>query len=772
MDSRDMTTEEVAAPQESGFREITAIMLRNKWTIVIIALCIMVLSTALSLVRAPVFQATTTVLINPRAGQQANPFAQRTDLAANKLQNEIAILESREITRRVAASLVASPFLDSARTSVLPLLRRTSDDATWRSIVGIDTIIDRVQNAASFVEEKESDIIKIIATGADPREAALLANTYADMYLEQVLQVSRSRSRSIREFLEGRLADQRVQLQESEGALKQYMESSGLVSLDAESDQLVHELSQLEATRNGLSVEIEGLSERLNSLQAELPQQESSVADAVSQADDPYVRGLGEQIAALEVRRDVMLAQNDPEVLAQAGNQAKLKELNDQIDALRENLRKRTSAMLRGGGVSGSAGTQADPLNNIRQLRGQILEAKIELETLRSRRSALSSIISEYEGRFRRIPRQSLDFARLQRERLSTEKLYGLVEEKYNESAITEKSEFGYVDIIDRATPGGAKPRSSLFLNTIIGFLVGLGVAVGFVFVREAIDVRIRTPEQLHRKGYPTLAEVTVLDHELKTLRFDGSLPKGARDFSPYVRLVFHPLSFTAECYRRLRTSLLRLSMDQPIKTVLVTSANPQEGKSTTLLNLAITLAETNQRVLVVDMDLRRPTDHIQFGLPRAPGFTDIVAGGKTIDSVIHRNVVPHLDVLTSGTAAHHPSEFFGHTQTLEMVMGMREQYRWILIDAPPVLVVNDALVLASLVDGTMLILSAGVTRLEALERATRLLQEAGGRLLGVVLNRFEPKVAYGSFYGSPRYGHYDNRHSYYHSMDDEHEKK
>ena len=772
MDARGQSFEYATTPQDSGFREVVATILRNKWIIVIVSLIIMALSTIFSLLRAPVFEGTATVLINEGAGQQANPFAQRSDLATNKLKNEIAILESGEIRRKVAASLVASPFLDSTRVIALPLLRRAPDDGLQWSITGLDTIMDRLQKAVSFVPEKESDVIKIIATASDPREAALLANTYADMYLEQVIQVSRSRSQSIREFLEGRLIDQRAQLQEAEGSLKQFMESSGVVSLDAESGQLVHELSQLEATRNGLSVEIEGLNRRLNSLQAELPQQEASVADAVSQADDPYVRGLGEQLATLEVRRDVILSQNDPEVLAQAANQAKLKEVNDQINMLRENLRKRTRVMIWGPGGSGSTGTQADPLDHIRQLRGQILEAKIQLETLRSRRSALSSIISEYEGRFRKIPRQSLDFARFQRERLSAEKLYGLVEEKYNEAAITEKSEFGYVDIIDRATPEGSKPRSSVLLGTIVGLLIGLGAAIGFVFVREVIDVRVRTPDQLHRKGYPTLAEVTVLDHELKMLKFDTSIPEEARNFSPRIMLVFHPLSSTAECYRRLRTSLLRLSSDRPIKTVLVTSANPQEGKSTTLVNLAISLAETNQRVLVIDADLRRPTDHILFGLPRSPGFTDMVAGDKTIDTVIHRDVLPNLDVLTSGTAAEHPSGFFGHTQTIEMVMAMRDQYKWILIDVPPVLVVNDALVLASMVDGTMLILDAGVTRLEALERASKVLQNAGGSLLGVVLNRFDPKAAYGAYYGSSRYGHYDNRHSYYHSMDDDNEKK
>ncbi len=762
MISYDHQEEESGPDQEPRFRDLAAILSRNKWVILIGSLATMALSAVWTLQKPPTCEGTTIVLINSKAGQQANPFAQGFDPGINKLTNEIAILKARGLARKVAVQLLSSRYLDSTHTEVMPILLRESEEGAPRTYANVDTVTDRIQKSVSFLPEKESDVIRIVASSSDPREAANVANAYADAYLDQVMQQSRSRSRSVREFLESRLADQRSQLRQTEGAVKAFMESSGVVSLDVESNRLVQELSQLEATRNSLSIESEGLQRKLSSLQTELPQQESSAANAVGQATDPYIKRLGEQLAELEVQSDVTIAQNDPAVLRQGVNQAKLKQLNDQIALLRENLRKRTNDMIWGAAGSGTTGSQADPLDYIRGLRQQILQTKIELATLQSRRAALGRIIAGSEAKFRKIPRQSLELARVQRERLSTEKLYSLVEEKYNEAAITEKSDFGYADIVDRATPEGSKGRSSLLLNTILGLLVGLGLATGVVFVREAVDVRVRTPEQLKRHGFVALSEIAVMDKEMKMLRFNGSLPKEAKSFSPQVKLVFHPLSFTAEGYRRLRASLVRMQTQHPTKTLLVSSPSPQEGKSTTLLNLAISIADTNRRVLVIDTDLRCPTIHTLLGLERSPGFTDFVTGDKSDESAIHHDVIPNLDVMTCGTPVRRPSRFFGHIQTTEALLALRNRYAWILIDAPPVLVVNDAPVLASNLDGTLLVVESGVTRLEALERAAMVLNDAGAKLLGVVLNRFDPKNAYGVYYGSHRYGHYDNRHSYY----------
>jgi len=755
---------EATRSEKPGFREFLALILRNKWLILLASLVGMFAAGIYTLQKPPVFEGTAMVLINMKAGQQANPFNQGTAGATSKLANEVSILKTRNLARKVALQLLSNPWLDSSKTEPIGIVLRDPRKGASGYFTTADTIIRRLQSRITFVPLKESDIIRIVATSEDRREAAILANAYAESYQSLALQQSRSQSRSVREFLEGRLEEQRSQLQAAEGQVKSFMESSGVVSLDGQSNRVVQELSQLEATRNSLSIEIESLNRKFASMQTDLPQQESSVVSSISQASDPYIRRLSEELAALEVQRDVMVAQNDPAVVNQMVNQARLKAMDDQIASLRGKLQGKTDEFIRGYVAGDGGSTSNNPLGYLQGLKQQMIETRFQLESLRSRRAALDKIISEYESKFRQIPRQSVEMARLQRERLSTEKLYGLVEEKFNEAAITEKSEYGYVEIVDKESPQTVQGRGNLLLSMLLGLLVGFGLAVGAVLVKEALDVRVRTPEQLHRAGYTTLSEIPVLDEDMKTLSSNGSMPPAAAGFDPRLQLIYNPLSHSAESYRRLRTNLLRMHSDRPLKVLLFASPNPGEGKTTTMCNLALTLAETDRRTLIIDADLRRPTVHTLLGLKPAPGLADVVKGAVGHDAALRRNVVPNLDVLPCGTSVRHPSQLFGSKTTANLIEKLRNEYDWVLIDSPPILVVNDAAVLSSIADGTLLMVDADHTRLDALEKAVSILEGAGGGGFGVVIGRFNPKTAYGSYYGSQKYGHYDNHDRYYRS--------
>lgn len=752
-------TVEVTPPR---FREFLALFLRNKWIIVSTAVAVMFLVGIYTLQKPATFEGTAMVLINMRAGQQANPFAERVEGSVNKLANEISILKTRILARQAAEQLLALRYLDSAHTRGIPILLRDPRNSRLTDLARIDTIMARLQLALTFIPERESDIIRIIATSEEPGEASLLANTYAYAYRDQALQQSRFHSRSLREFLEGRLAEQRVSLTNAEAHVKTFMESSGMVSLDGESNRIVQELSQLEATRNSLSIEIESLTRKLSSIRDELPVQEKSVLNAVSQANDPYIRMLREQVAQIEVERDVIIARNDPAVLSQGINQDKLKDLETQIASLRAKLRTRTDESMRGIIAGAPDREGGSPLSSLQDLKQQAVETRFQLDAVQSRRSALNKIITEYEDKFHKIPRQSVELARLQRERLSTERLYGLVEEKYHEAAITEKSEYGNVEIVDLESPETVKGKTSLLVNLLLGFVAGLVLGIGGVMLKESLDVRVRTPEQLERFGFPAIAEIPVLEHELKTLHTNGSLPPEASRLDPRLHLIYNPMSYTAESYRRLRTALLRRTLEQPLRIILVTSPNPGEGKTTTLLNLALSRAETEHRTLVIDADLRRPMVHTLLGLSESPGLSDVALGKADLASVIHRDVVPCLDVITSGTRTSHPSHLFGRKAMLDAILRLKEEYTWILLDGPPALVVNDAAVLSSLADATLIMVSAGETRLEALRKAAEIVQKAGNASIGIVLGKFDPRSAYGAYYGGNHYGHYDSSSHYY----------
>ncbi|MBI5473515.1 MAG: CpsD/CapB family tyrosine-protein kinase [Ignavibacteriae bacterium] len=243
-------------------------------------------------------------------------------------------------------------------------------------------------------------------------------------------------------------------------------------------------------------------------------------------------------------------------------------------------------------------------------------------------------------------------------------------------------------------------------------------------------------------------------------------------NFDPLLVSHFNPLSPLAEAYRRLRTNVLYAQMDTPLKSFLVTSANPSEGKSTTIANLAIAFAQAEKRVLLVDADMRRPTLHTRFGLSKNPGVTDLFVGTATFEEVVNKDVVDNMDVLCCGTTPPNPAELLGSKRMQEFIQQMSIKYDLLLFDSPPLLAVTDAAVLSTGVDGAILVVSAGATRAAAIQRASEFLTGVGGKLLGVVLNNFDVKKAYGGYYGSYRYGYYGYGYGYYHSTSGNGEKQ
>jgi capsular exopolysaccharide synthesis family protein len=760
------SAENMSAPgsQEHRFQEYLSLFLRGKW---IILVCVAILTGFMvwyTFQTAPIYEAFSLVLINTKDSRGSQSLTDAlSGGSANKISNELGILKTRSLAESVGRTLLKQPYLDSARKKRAPIAE-INQGPLQGTLLTAEQIASRLRDRVAFEREKEADIIRITVRSTSPREAALLADLYARAYQEQITIQSRSRTRSVREFLEQRLGEQRQQLTSAEESMRAFMQSSGVVSLDAESNQIVQQMAQLQASRDALDVDIGSLSKKLASFEAEFPQQETSVAKSISQANDPYIRLLQEQVAKLEVQRDVILAQNDPAVLQQDMYKRKLKEIDDQVASLRQKLQQRSNEFIQSFLPGGKSGAQGDAFGSLRTLKQEMLESKFQLEALRSKRAALEGILADYERRFKLIPRQSIEFARLQRERLSTEKLYSIVEEKFNEAAITEKSEFGYVDIIDTAEVPGNPVSPNMKKNILLGIVMGLVLGIASVVLKDALDIRVRTPEQLRKRGYTSLSEVAPMNGELKLVGKGEGIPEVARRFDKRLWLIFNPISFLGESYRRLRTTLLHLQMEKRVQVMVVTSPDPGDGKTTTACNLAIAFSETQNRILLIDADLRRPTVHTSFGLGREPGLTDILKSRAGFHQAVHRDVVDNLDVLTCGAHVKHPSWLFGSPEMRALLEELRPLYSYVFLDAPPVLVVHDAAVLAGALDGTFLTVSADVTRMASLDRARDFIKGGGGFLLGVVLNRFEPRKAYGGYYGGARYGHYGSNEKYYSS--------
>jgi polysaccharide biosynthesis transport protein len=280
-----------------------------------------------------------------------------------------------------------------------------------------------------------------------------------------------------------------------------------------------------------------------------------------------------------------------------------------------------------------------------------------------------------------------------------------------------------------------APVRPRTLTNTLLAAMIGAMLAVGAAFLIEYLDDTVKTADDINRvTGLSTLGAIA----RLKEVGGSRQLIAWLKTKAP-----------ESEAYRTLRTNIQFSSVDKPVKTLLVTSSSPGEGKSTTAANLAVVLAQTGQHVIVVDTDLRRPVLHKVFDVPNNTGLTTALLANDPGKILTHLQdtEIDNLSVLTSGPIPPNPSELLGSHRMTALVQTLSELAEIVIFDSPPVLAVTDAAVLARQVDGVLLVADAGHTKEHALAAAVNELQKTGGNVLGVALNRLDARRGYNYYY-------------------------
>lgn len=366
------------------------------------------------------------------------------------------------------------------------------------------------------------------------------------------------------------------------------------------------------------------------------------------------------------------------------------------------------------------------------------------LEALQAQIVELSALIDETSTRLEEIDASDAsreeEKAQLEAILASYRNTHATLLQSYEEMHLTAVQSYETVSVLKRATVPRTPKRPRTATNTMLAGAVGAMLAVGVAFLVEYLDDTIKIPEDVNQ----------VLG--LSTLGVIGRFKKGADELAA----VSEPLSPVSEAFRMLRTNIRYSGVDEPIRTLLVTSAGPTEGKSITVANLGVAMAQGGLKVVAVDADLRRPRLHKLFRLRVQGGLTGSLLEG-TMDGRLQPSEVEGLVVLPSGALPPNPVDLLGSKRLQELLQVMAQHMDMVLIDSPPVLPVADAVVLAQLVDGVLLVLDAGETRRDVAQRAVESLRQVDANLIGVVLNRVPSRRGSGYYYYYRHYyGNYD----------------
>lgn len=732
----DQTAETKA--KETNLYEIVDLLWRRKTLIAVCLLGVLVPIAVATFTMHPVYEAQTTIIFE----QSLEPIP-AFDFSENVTRKAYIVNQIEEIKSRTLSEEVARR-LDTA------LARQLLYENMLSSPVGgqMDFVAGRIKTNISVEPVRESDVLLIKYQGPGSRVSAEVANLVAAVLVDRNASVKREQATSTRRFIEDQLPAVEANLTRAEEALKAFKTQNQVVTLSSEASEILTRITAVDVDYNKAVTDLQTLQRRLEAIYEQLRSQGGDTVGAFTSGS--LADGLRKSLVDLQMEATQL------SVKGYAPDHPQMVRLNSQIASTKEKLNQELQAI--------TSGRSVTPMPQMANLMAQIPPLQIELASTQAREQALKRILEQYEASMGRLPHKELQLARLERAKEVGENLYKLLLEKSEESKITEAGKVGNLRVIDPALPPAApiKPRKAL--NLAIGLIVGLTLGLVLAFFLESLDNSVKTPEELeHNFGLPVLGLIPAIQsQEGGRKRRRNGMDEVERISSTLVTR-YTPRSPISEAYRAMRTNIQFSRIDNPLKTVVITSSAPSEGKSTTVANLAITTALMGVKTLLVDADLRRPVVHSLFGLEREPGMINVLAEKLPLEKVVRQSGIESLDILTCGAIPPNPSELLNTQRMRELIATLSSKYDLVLFDSPPVLTVTDTCVLGSRVEGVVLVVNSHSTDRRALNRAKILLSNVKANILGAVLNRIEISTLVGSY----DYYYYH----YYYYFDDEGKK-
>jgi capsular exopolysaccharide synthesis family protein len=677
------------------------VLMRRKWLIVQSVLFFTIVAAVLALMLPKNYQSTARVMVSSSDSTMS--------ILAEMGLSEVAtsLSSSDEDISNIIALVTTRSLIDDL---IWRLQLRDSDGRLYSAeevlVPGLFGELEARPNL-SVVQEQGTDILLFEASSSDPRLSQLIADTAVQISVRRSQDRATEDTRAARIFIQRQLEDVETKFDQAMAAIAEAQADEEVLDIESEMKAAIARLSELVLTGENNAASIQDVRARLREQRAYLGAESPDRVSSYARQNNPKILSLESSLLGMKEERARLRldrTEQHPDII----------EADKMIVEVEQQLL-----------VAIKEQQASDP--TIQQLQAQIagmVEKGTEIQAAIDRHTVE---YGTYPDKMRRLSQLKLTAS-------AAEKVYESLQEQRYQIGVAEAMQVSDLQPIEAAVLPDRHYSPKLLINLILGVILGSGFGLGVAFVFEYIDDSIKTPDDLSEVwGLPQLG---VIPH----FKIQGD------------RRVINELQSThpiSEAYRTVRNGLLYASLDKPLQIIAVSSAVPSEGKSTFSINLAVSFAREGKRILVVDCDLRRPAQHRHFSATsNHQGLTDVLTNKMPVEEAIQVTAVPGLSMLTSGPLPSDPARLIESLRLRQLLLDLQKSYDIVIVDTPPTMVVNDAMVISRFVDGVVLVVESGGTSRKLVSDMRARFDSLGIEPLGLVLNKLNlNNSAYGYYY-------------------------
>jgi len=701
--------------QEIHLRDYYHVIKKRKQVVGLFAAITFALVFLASFAVTPLYEADTQVLIEKNKESDLTVTGGVLSYDPEFLQTQFEIIKSNNVVYRVidrlkldtqyrrhflgandgflSASLagIKSFFSESGTGETLGLQAKEPTDA--------DRIAEIIQKRIETKPQRNTKIVLVTYQDPNPVMSSMVVNAMVDSYMAELLEIKMHASNYALQWMTAKAEEERKKLQQSEMVLQKYRQENNIVTVENKQVVVPGKLAEFSIQLS----KAQALRKESEDLYNQLHMQENN-PDAIE--SHPL---LSTNLALQRIRDQILLAdQKIAELTTKYGAKHPLmiKALSD-----REILNQEKAREIK---------------RIVQTIKNQYLLAK-------SQEQNIANLLEGSKQEMITLNEKMIQYDIMQRESETNRALYDALIKNIKQQGATEHSQMVNVWVVKKAQVPEKPATPKKTRNILLGLVLGLFGGIGCAFFIEYLDNTVKSSEEVERRfRVPVLGIVGQVDEKNKNIE---------------TIIIEDPRSPTAECYKSIRSSLMLSSPEHPPKSLLITSVEPQEGKTSTSLNIARTLAQTGNKVLLLDCDMRKPRLHSILGISNRVGLSSFLSG-NTDKEIVAKLEENNLTVIPSGPIPPNPSELLGSERMANLLQGLAKKFDYIILDTPPVMSVTDSQVLSHLVAGVVMVTRAGKTNYEMLGKGLKMLQSIHAPLLGIVINGMSKKVSGDYYYG------------------------